>query len=205
MEFSILTAAALAVMTQMVPPEHAAATAPAHNGRIETANERLTRYGDVAPDLTAAVAAELGPGASDWAMRTLIAQTLGAIIHESRLDLDVDVGPCSKSIHGRCPGGAVCLGQIEMASYERTREGWSKADIANDRMKCLRLAARRIRGSMCHCARVQRGWMQPQPLALLAEYASGSCLAGHKASAEILGIAASASSHLAAFIHINKQ
>lgn len=180
----------IAAMVRILPPDAAAATAlPFTDGsgaapvvRGETAEERRARY-DVIGLLTAGVVLEDAGGSYDVA-----AQALGAFIHESRLDPDVYYGPCAK-MKGRCPGGAVCIAQIEMASWERTREGWSRVDIARDPEKCIREAVRRLRGSVGKCAREQRAAGVSKPLWLLSAYASGNCDNGHQASAEILGIA----------------
>ena len=185
----------LRAMTLIVPVDTTAATAlpyleridhdgatTTYQSRLETADERLTRY-RVIGMLTAAVVVEDAGGSYDVA-----AQALGAFIHESRLDPDVYYGPCAK-MKGRCPGGAVCIAQIEMASWERTREGWSRIDIAADPEKCIREAVRRLRGSVGKGAREQRAAGVSQPRWLLSAYASGNCDDGHQASAEILGIA----------------
>ena len=177
----------LAAMLRMVPPESAADTArpyldpDAGTWRTETADERELRYHVIAVQ-TAAVVGEVADGD-----RYIAALAMAAFIHESRLDPDVDYGPCAP-VQGRCPGGAVGLGQITMASWERTPEGWAKPDIAADREKMIRVAVRTIRGSLGRCGREQRGWATPKPSALLAGYTSGSCDEGHQASAEILGI-----------------
>lgn len=186
-----LAAWLVTAMVRIVPPETATldaqpftdrSAAPAPILRRETEDERRARY-NVIGLLTAAVVIEDAGGSYDVA-----SQALGAFIHESRLDPDVYYGPCAK-MKGRCPGGAVCIAQIEMASWERTREGWSRLDIAADPEKCIREAVRRLRGSVGKCAREQRAAGVSQPRWLLSAYASGNCDNGHQASTEILGIA----------------
>lgn len=188
----------LGAMTRILPPATTAADALPYTDRSgqvrrETVDERSARY-DVIGAITARVVIEDVDGAVDdhgaltYAAYDVASKAAGAFIHESRLDPDVYYGPCAK-VRGRCPGGAVCIAQIEMASWERTREGWSRADIAADPAKCIREAVRRIRGSEGKCAREQRAAGINQPPWLLSAYASGNCDDGHKASAEILNIA----------------
>lgn len=164
-------------MERAAPPErHAAHAWP---GWEETPDQRRARYWGIARDAWA-VAGE--PEAPQLGTR---AQTAAAILavafHESGFAPDVDRGPCYRggSQGRRCDSGrAFCMMQIQMTHAGRTPEGYTGAELFQDRRKCLRAGLRQLAASQAQCGR--HGWSLRFGI-----YASGSCTVGQKTAKEL--------------------
>lgn len=183
MSLSPMAAAMLAALTSQAPPaRHAAFEAPA---------DTQARYEAIAEQMIAAAEERpIGPGPSGV---VLAAALLGGVaIHESRLDPQIDAGHCPD---GLCPGGAVCIVQIEQHPRKLTPEGWSRDDLRTDRSKCLRRGMRILASSWWTCRRDENGQGTPSKHRLAA-YASGTCDHGREAAAELWQIATRVLSHL---------
>ncbi len=164
----MLTIAAhvFALLSALSPPS-AAETERTYPEAEEIAVDREERFQEIATDIERAV--HYLPDHE----RRAAAELLVAIAwHESKLRLDVDVGPCAPSrvARGWCDGGrAVGLWQLHAATWETPR-----AEQA-------RLAVRKAYGSMRSC----RHRDSAERLALYASGASCDDRRGLKASQEI--------------------
>jgi hypothetical protein len=129
--------------------------APAH--RSETQGETAARYASVAADLAAVATSE--PIATLGPYRTAMALATVAYL-ESGLSPTVDDGS-----HRGDQGRSVCILQI-MVGAGRTPEGWTSADLLDDRRKCVAAGLRLLRASW-GCGHGAERW---------TSYASGTCV-----------------------------
>jgi hypothetical protein len=173
----------LHLITAAAPPERLAA-APQFPGWEETAEQKTARYTSIATDLYSVVWADdfepLFPGVEGRARTAAL--VLAVAYHESGFSHDVDKGPCYQPKNSkilRCDGGmAVCLLQVHMGYWGKTKEGWTKEQMFQDRKKCFTVGIRKMRQSMSTC-RTNSDQHK------LAAYASGRCTHGLKGSREL--------------------
>lgn len=147
----------------------------------ETSEERATRLAGVAEDI-AQVAESEAPLPFGSAPRANSAALLVAVASlESDFAIDVDKGPCSTRIKGRCDGGAsACILQIHVGAG-KTHQGWTREELFADRRKCLRAGLALMRRSMNACASAPL-------LDRLAAYASGLCELGRVRSRDRMSL-----------------
>lgn len=174
-----IIAAYVAVMQSLSPAERVTRL-PQFPGWEETAEQRTARYEEIAKDLEEVLKKEeplfAGPGGRNRTAAWLI----GTAFMESGFAKDVDQGPCyrdSEKTKNRCDSGrSACMLQL-MVDRGTTREGYAMADLFGDRKKCFTSGLRRMKKSVDNCVKVSG------PSAALAQFASGSCHRGLKASA----------------------
>ncbi len=168
---STLSAAVLAVMLQIAPPEKARAL-PGHE---ETDDARRDRYASIAEDIAATGGDREGA-----------ALLLAVAFHESGFAHDVDTGRCYRGpgYERRCDSGrAVCLVQLQLPRLERE-------EARTDRRACLTRGLAAIRRSLATCAK-------SIPAHRFAGL-SGSCSRGLAGSRRIYGIRERVAASLAA-------
>lgn len=156
-------------------------------GWEETEAERRARYDEIAQAVWQVAFDPAEPplwSGADGRSRTA-ALLVAIAYHESELAKDVDKGPCYRGGNRtqRCDGGrAACLLQINVGDG-KTAEGWTKADLFADRLKCLRAGLRLVRQSFVSCSALPQGFW-------LNAYASGTCARGYERSQQRMDLAA---------------
>lgn len=181
----------LALLVYAAPPERLAA----EPGWEETAEQRSARYAEIAADIAAVTYAPTAPVlyGGPRARAHTAALLVAVAVLESGLAADVDRGPCYRGRDGRGPrcdrGRSASCWQIRLEPGERTREGWTQADLFADRRKAIRVALRLMRGSFGLArARGRLDNMSPAEIEtrLLDSYAGPG---GHKLGAARLKLA----------------
>lgn len=181
----------LSLLTLALPPDRIAAEPGWH----ETPAAREARYQAIAADVAAVVYEPGAPVlyAGPRARAHTAALLVAVAVLESGLAADVDLGPCYRGRDGRGPrcdrGRSASCWQIRLEPGERTREGWTQADLFADRRKAIRVALRLMRGSFGLArARGRLDNMSPAEIEtrLLDSYAGP---AGHKLGAARLKLA----------------
>lgn len=134
---------------------------------IETPEEKFQRFGEIAwaittvaydPDETPAFG---GP----WGRAKTAALLARVAFKEGGYHKDVDTG--ERAGDG---GQSVCNMQVRFwKGAETTIEGWTKEDVAQDRLKCFREGLRRVRSSLVTCAKLLHEEDR------LSAYTTGSC------------------------------
>lgn len=140
------------------PPKAWHCGEPDASSRCETRAEQEERLAEIAADALSVA------GSPDEALLILAVAE-----HESGFAIDVDKGPCRE---GTCDSGAAfCMLQVH-ADREHG------AELFKDRRMCFREGLTALRRSRGQCRK------EPAPFQFSA-YASGTCEAGHKGSAEL--------------------
>ena len=160
--FEPITAWALAIMVAWAPPGRSKIS-----NAIETEEEGHARYAEIAQTAIEVAYDPTTPplfkGAYGRASTTAL--LLAVAFHESGFRRDVDLG-LGKLARGS--GTDSCLMQIRVGAG-RTPQGWSHANLVQDRRKCFLAGLALIRKSFAACHRLSiRDW--------LSAYTRGRCV-----------------------------
>jgi len=155
-------------------------------GWAETKEQREERYVGIAKAV-AEVASDPDEkpvfGGPSGRSRTA-ALLLAIAFHESGFARDVDLGPCYRgrqSDGARCDyGRAACIMQIHTQDG-RTIDGYTKEELFQDRVKCIRSGLHLVQKSFASCKKNPAKHR-------LAAFASGRCDAGQAGSERLLSL-----------------
>ena len=182
-------------MVYLAPPERLAIL-PAFPGWAETVDQRTARYESIANDIAAVVLdPEEKPLYGGPQGRGQTAALIVAVAFmESGFAPDVDKGPCYRGKDGkglRCDSGRSASIMQIMVGDGRTKDGWKKADLFQDRTKAVRAALHLMHMSFAWGrsrvgARLERGSLENPEMLFLDGYAGNTSLAHKRAVQRIL-------------------
>lgn len=160
---------------------------PVGSEPYETLSQREQRYSSIVEDvLTVTYDPEERPLVSGPRGRLESALiVLASAYDETRWRPGVETleGHAALARHGLVDGGrSYCMMQVHLGPRGKTREGWTGADLLDDRTKCIRAGYHVMQRAFGAC------WRLPK-LERLAAYVSGGCDIGRERSRSRLAMA----------------